>query len=269
MSYKTQLAITDKYARQLKRAYKSGIKDSQAQTDWDWVAKNIPYGYQAVYNAIIWHSWWPIPTLSKAYNNMRNTMEVKKESGVINPEDFMLPNPAAEQWMLRYAASEVTGILDKDKEMLRNVIYEGQRDLKTNKETAERIKEHLGLTEGQEKAVDNYRKALVKQGKTTAQIDKLTRQYYAKLLDYRAETISITESHTATSQAWIDYTQDAYHRGALQGYELEWLATPSDRTCPICMGMNRKTGSIESGTVEGSKPPIHARCRCVLITKRI
>jgi SPP1 gp7 family putative phage head morphogenesis protein len=268
-SYKVQLAVTDKYAAQLRRAYKQSIRDSINQTNWDWVAKNVPYGYQAVYNAIQWAPWWPVPLLTKAYVEMAKKTDIQKDAGVINPEDFMMDNPGAERWLLQYAATEVTGITDNTKAMLRNVVFEGQRDQLTYQQTAERLKEHLGLTQGQEIAVENYKKTLIKAGKTPAQVDKLTRIYYNKLLSYRAETIALTESHTATSHAWVDQVQDAESRGVLDGYRLRWLTTPDDRLCDQCAPMSGRTGSIKSGEVDGETPPLHQRCRCVLVTEKI
>ena len=270
ISYKMQLSVTDKYALQLRRAFLKSIKDTKSATDINWVTEQVQRGPEAVYNAIQWHAWWPVPILSKAYNEMFDKSYIEKEAGVLNPEDFVLPNPAAERWMLQYAATEVTGITGKSKEMIRNVIFEGLRDKQTNQQTAERIMNHIGLTKGQEQAVENYRKSLVKNGLPEARIKTLTNSYYNKLLNYRAETIALTESHTATTHAWVDQVQDAGRRGVFgDEYHLNWLTTPDDRLCDQCASMNGRTGSIDSGSVDGETPPLHQRCRCVLtVTKK-
>jgi SPP1 gp7 family putative phage head morphogenesis protein len=232
------------------------------------VAKNVPYGYQAVYNAIQWSPWNPTPYLKAAYQDMEKQGLITKEAGTLDYSSFQMPNPEAERWLLQYSASEITSITLKDKEMIQSILSEGQRLLRTNQETAKVLRNVIGLTEGQAKAVTNYERSLRESGIKDAQVEKLRERYYNKLLRYRAETIALTESHTATNQANVDYMREAQRRGALEGYHLRWLTTPDDRRCEQCMAMNGETGSIESGKAGGERPPLHPRCRCVLITEK-
>jgi SPP1 gp7 family putative phage head morphogenesis protein len=266
--YKTQVKTTDKHAIKIKRAYLDRIKKSVSATNWDWVAKNVPYGYQAVYNAIQWSPWNPTPYLKATYQDMEAKLVVKKEAGTLDYSSFQMPNPEAERWLLQYSASEVTAITLKDKEMIQSILGEGQRLLRTNQETARVLRSVIGLTEGQAKAVTNYERALRESGKKDAQVEKLRQTYYNKLLRYRAETIALTESHTATSQAAVDYYREAQRRGALEGYHLVWNSTPDRRQCEVCAAKHGDTGSIESGKAGGERPPLHPRCRCVLITEK-
>ena len=160
--------------------------------------------------------------------------------------------------------------MDRDRAAIRAVLAQAKHDLLTYEETAVQLERIIGLTESQTKAVLNYEKALKNSGVKDAQIVKLSDKYASKLLNYRAETISLTESSNATNQAWTDYVQDAERRGVLPAdqYQLRWLATPSDRTCDECMSMNGATGEISTGLVEGTKPPLHPRCRCVLVVDK-
>lgn len=270
IDYRIVLKIQDKYSARLKRAYISRIKSAKSNTDWDNVVTAVPKGAEAVYNAIIWSNWHPMPILYDAYNEMYQRMDLKKEAIAIDASNFEMPNPQAERWLWAFAGKDVTEIIDQDRKMIRATLAEGMKNLQTYEQTANDLQRVIGLTESQARAVAKYTAKLRESGIKDTQIDKLAKKYASNLLYYRAETISLTETANATGRAQMDYYQEAERRGALpaQDYELYWLTTPDDRRCDQCAAMNGKTDEIMNGSVQGQSTPLHPRCRCVIQVKR-
>lgn len=93
-------------------------------------------------------------------------------------------------------------------------------------------------------------------------------KYADRLLRYRADTIGLTESHTATNHGALQATKDAIDNGVLQEgeYQLEWLYTNDDRTCDECTELDGETIDIGDTFSNGLEcPPAHQRCRCTTI----
>jgi hypothetical protein len=115
----------------------------------------------------------------------------------------------------------------KQKRALRAALAEAQREGLGTAETARMIRDSIGLTETQWRAVQNYRNLLeggssqslnrvlrdrrfdstvqsaINRGDilTDEQIDRMVDRYTSRMLDYRAENIARTESHAAASAA--------------------------------------------------------------------
>lgn len=272
--------IADKNAVSLKRAFIDRVRKTDSATDWNEVEKAIPLGAMAVYNTIHWGKWAPGERLAKTYNEVYNRAKpflqkyaVKKELISINitEESFSMPNPEAEAWLYQYAGKEIVEITLQERKAIQAILGLGQAELKTYKDTAKMLRTTLGLTENQARAVSNYYNKLRSQGRTEAQATKLAQQYHNKLLRYRSETIALTESFTASSEAWSNSLREASRDGTLDPavYELYWLTAADERRCPICGNLAGATTTASSQNFDGyGKPPIHPRCRCQMIVRR-
>lgn len=279
--FKVQRSIGDKWAAKIARAYRNGVYEADAKTDWSAVEAAIPRGAWAVYNAIQWNTWNPVSNLKKSYGEMYNRSQVYLQkfavtkadfSTDLDPELFTMPNPAAEAWLMTYSSTEIRGISQQAMDNIRQILTIGQREKQTYKETAKRIREALGLNSKQSTALSNYRNKLRESGKTDAQIDNLADKYSNKMLRYRSETIALTESHTSTNRAWSDSVREYVKDGTLDPklYALYWLTAMTDkRACDVCKSLNGVEGDLETQTFNGhNAPPSHPRCRCTTIVKR-
>jgi SPP1 gp7 family putative phage head morphogenesis protein len=198
---------------------------------------------------------------------------VKKEDLVLefDPESFTMPNPQAEAWLMTYSGKEIRDISQQNLDNIRQILYRGQRDKQTNAVTAKQLRSAIGLNSKQEIAFNNYRNNLSRSGKTDAQIKTLSDKYYNKLLRYRAETIALTESHTATNKAWSDSVKEFVKDDLLDPnvYALYWLTAPDERRCPSCGAMAGTEADLTTQSFKGQNPPpLHPRCRCTTIVKR-
>jgi hypothetical protein len=279
VDYKEVQRIGDKHSGKIRRAFISRIVGTVAKTNWQTVEEMIPRGEWAVYNSIQWEQWRPAKQVFSSYIEMYNKglkicqkESVKKADigVVVDEESFKMPNPEAEQWLLTFAAEEVRSITKTDRLLIREILASGQKSGETIRDTAKRIKDTIGLAPNQAKAYNNYVSKLKASGVKESQIDKLSAKYYNKLLNNRAETIAITESHTATSRAWSDSVKDAVKDGTLTDAEFNyvWWTAPDERRCVICGGLHNYKTSLTNPQWPQGEPPVHPRCRCVTIIRR-
>ncbi len=75
-----------------------------------------------------------------------------------------------------------------------------------------------------------------------------------------AQRLVRTEMNRILNQASLDAIKDA------GGEEYEFLAIEDDRTCGRCLRLNRKRFKIEAKKVGVNCPPVHAHCRCTIIS---
>ena len=275
-----QQSIGDKNAVKIKRAFLDRAKLTDIRTNWPLVENAIPQGSNAVYNSINWAKWLPGEQVKPAYNEMYNRSKVylqkyavkKEDVGIqIAPDSFTMANPAAEAWLLEWSASEIREISYQDMETIRAILANGQKLQQTYKQTAKMIRSVIGLNSRQATAVMNYRKTLEDSGKSTEKVDTMAKRYTEKLLRYRSETIALTESHTATNQAWSDSVKEAVRKGdiSVTEYEMYWLVAGDERLCDACMALSGATSSLDIQDFNGmGKPPLHPRCRCTTVVQR-
>lgn len=82
--------------------------------------------------------------------------------------------------------------------------------------------------------------------------------------DARAETIARTETMAAANAGQREAWAQAVDDGLLTGNELrEWIASPDDRLCPECEGLDGQTARLDDDFEGGyGDPPAHPDCRC-------
>jgi hypothetical protein len=130
--------------------------------------------------------------------------------------------------------------------------------------TARMIRQHIGLTESDAKAVINYTRKLMQDfDLSEEQINSRVATYSKKKLRDRAENISRTETINAASSGQRNVWENAKSDGMLSGFERKWIITPDDRLCPECAKMKNKRAPIGGTYDNGVKgPTLHPRCRC-------
>lgn len=171
--------------------------------------------------------------------------------------EFEKVSPDAVRWASQHAAELVTNISADQEAVLRQIVAGGFRKQATTKVLAERIRRVVGLTIPQ---LSKYERLLEEVGRREA------RTYAARARTERARTIARTEtlraSNEGTRQAW----KQAKDQGYLTGTETrEWITTPDDRLCPICLPLDGEVvGLDEVFSVGVMTPPAHPRCRCAI-----
>lgn len=146
---------------------------------------------------------------------------------------------------------QVAGLTQEARETIRQVVVEGVTRGDAPRQTARRLRDSLGLTPQQERAVSNYRAALESGDHTRAlgyelrdgrsdrsmrpgmelsqdRIDRLVEAYRRNAVNYRAETIARTESLRAAHEGARDAMTQAIQRGDVDAAQLStmWHAGP-------------------------------------------
>jgi len=181
---------------------------------------------------------------------------------------FDLKSPEAIAWAKEYGAEQVKYVNASTKTAIRQITVRGLNDGLSPQAQKKAIKEIVGLLPQHVVAVQSYRESLLSSGMDSGSVDRLAAKYVDKLLRYRAGTIGLTESHTATNEGARQVNQDAVKRGVLaeNEYLQEWLSAGDKRRCSRCGGLQGKTAKINGDFAgDGRGPPLHPRCRCTVV----
>lgn len=171
--------------------------------------------------------------------------------------DFDLVNERAINAMRGNRLRLVTAINNQQRETIRTAILEGMQEGMNPRDIARRFRDSIGLTPNQQRAVDNYRKALsgldrraleralrdkrfdstvlnaIESGKKldAAQINKMVGRYYDRMLKYRSEVIARTEALRAVHQGAETMYLQAIDEGELSADQLtrEWNTAKDER----------------------------------------
>ena len=180
---------------------------------------------------------------------------------------FHQRSPLAIRAAEQQAGVLVTRVGRETRLAIRQAIVSSLRDGITPYQTAQRIKQVIGLSERQATALSAFRREQATVGKTVAQIDAAVVRYRERLLRQRAMLIARTEtmaaSHAGQQAAW----QQAQRDGLLPlGARRKWIVTPDDRLCPRCQAMRGQEVGInepfQSDEGPVMNPPLHPQCRC-------
>lgn len=182
---------------------------------------------------------------------------------------FDVTNPRAVAWIRAHAAELVRkNIIENGQQAIRQVMLRAFEKGMPPKQTAEWIREYIGLLPRQATAVDNYRAWLLEEkGYLKVDADRLAKQYAQILIKQRATVIARNETMTASNEGQRELWRQAVDGGQLRAneWQREWIVTPDDRLCELCEPMQGKKAAIPEGTYEGGSdgPPLHVQCRCV------
>ncbi len=143
--------------------------------------------------------------------------------------------------------------------------------------TARRLRETIGLTRAQSRAVANFRAGLEGRGLDESQVDRATRRYYRKTLKRRAETIARTEIMAASNHGRMEAYRSAGDAGMLDlgASTKEWITAPERSRygppCKHCLpldGVRVQGVETEFSLPNGERllnPPAHPNCRCTVV----
>lgn len=216
---------------------------------------------------------------------------------------FDVVNPLVVGWARNHSGQLIRELTTNTELGIRAVIGQAMGEGLHPAQLAKRIRDvsGFGLTRRQAMAVDNFRANLVKtirgdmsvdalgrrysmsRGMLRADelrmdnVDRMTRRYRDRMLKNRALTIGRQEGMMAYQFGKRMGWNQAIARGALDPAKdvRQWIATPDERTCTICLpmhlqirGFNEDFLTGDGGSVVG--PPAHIACRCdtIIITER-
>jgi len=178
---------------------------------------------------------------------------------------FDLLTPRAVEFINQHTGELITQITEESRQAIRAIIRRAFDEGGHPYEQARKIRQHIGLTERQGRAVENFRRRQIEAGASKATADKRAGTYAKRLLRDRAETIARTETLIASNVGQREAWRQMVDQGLLDETELEreWIVTPDDRLCERCMAMDGKRAPI-NGTYEGgiAGPILHPNCRC-------
>jgi hypothetical protein len=178
-----------------------------------------------------------------------------------------LRSPEAEAWAEKYAAKEIQYIDTASRATINQIVVKGLQEGITPQEQARLIRPYIGLTPMQATQLEAFGNALGIEDESL--VWKMIEKRGQQMINFRADTIALSEAHMASNEGWRNATADAFDRGILPAdeYERYWMTTDDDRTCDYCLEMDDKPAMIPNGTYStafGAKngPPLHPRCRC-------
>lgn len=224
-------------------------------------------------------------------------------SSVAAMMSFSLLNPSAVSFLQTYSFDLITGLTAIMQSSIREVMTNAFRDGIPPAAQARLIRQFIGLTPTQVRAVDNYRQLLesgdpgalretlsraLRDGRydrtlenaitggtrlTRAQINAMVDRYASRQLKYRAEMIARTETIRAANAGQIEAWRQAQQQGYLSAtVRQQWIYTKDERTCEICPKIaEMNPGGVAIGGVFQSTvglvrmpPDPHPQCRCSL-----
>lgn len=201
-------------------------------------------------------------------------------------------NPRAVEVLQRNRLRLVQGITDQQREVILDVIADGIANGTNPREQARAIRDTLGLTRAQAKAVLAYRARLETpdpapepsadgaaappKGRDPAQVDRMVERFTNRQLQIRAEALARTEAKAAVHEGMEQGYQQAVDAGTLPADQLEmkWHAGTPPRTRLWHAVMNGQTRPWGERFVSGkgnalrfpgdpeAPPEERQRCRC-------
>jgi hypothetical protein len=229
----------------------------------------------------------------------RGSEHTLRELNLSLDADFRIA-PFVLAWAEQNAVNLVVDVTARTREGLRATVLLALRDGLGPREAAQRLIQvnGFGLTFRQSVAVDNFRRGLERaidlgtdphalvrdfrlardvlrprQRFTRGDIARLTRQYRDRSILHRAHTIARSESIRAFSMGRISGWLKGAERGAVtrDDKQVQWLVTPDERTCPICLPMHGQLRDIGQTFTAGNGTEVlvpgdtHPSCRCTVI----
>lgn len=188
-------------------------------------------------------------------------------------EDLRVPiNPFSIKYVEEQSVLRVVEISAQQRELLRQIIFEGFEGGLRPEGILQQIMDTVGLTLREKRAVDNRMALLMEQEVTVKDAAKAVREYAQKLLRQRARRIARTEAIDAYSQGLQDSWLLGQQEGLIEPDVMkEWVEiTASQRTCEICRGLGRQRVPLGQPFVsdiigEIMRPTAHPNCRCTML----
>ena len=274
-------ALADKAEPRIRKAILKAIKDLKGSVNMSAVRRALSEGDTAGAYALI--PWDKLDEMKAPVTvELRTLMEASyiaaikympKEASALR---FDVTNQRAVDWLRENSARLVVEVGEGTKQAIRDIIDRAFNEGIPPIKAARIIKEHIGLTSRQSRAVENYRKMLTSEGRKIEQIERMTARYANRQLNYRTRNIARTESINSSSAGQQLLWEDALNSGELSDERSRtiWIVTRDDRLCPKCApipGMNPNGVRIREyfQTPVGPvlHPTVHPQCRCSVALK--
>lgn len=186
-------------------------------------------------------------------------------------------------------ADLVRQISSEQRAMVQAIVQQGITQQVGVPAMARQLQQGIGLTRRQATSVQNFGRALEQyaagdvsldavrsqyqlargiripaKGLTAARINQLTAAYRERWVKHRATTIARTETMHALHAGKVAQWDAMQRQGLLPGgLVLEWIVTPDERLCQICMPAHGEQVQVGQNFSTGvPRPPAHPMCRC-------
>lgn len=264
------LEAADRRAKKFKEIIISAVRDIKSGMVRAEIARVVEAGAEEVISKV------PFDRLETAQKEIQGMYQVLMEAGASLAVErakemarvdlsFDIFNPQAIDFIRERGANLVVEIDNSIRESIRSIISRGVTRGYSVDNMAKEIIRNIGLTKRQSLAVLNYKERLI--AEKVRNVEAKVEAYSKRLLEYRAENISRTETLTAVNegqrQAWLQGKE------RLRGYLREWIATEDERVCEDCLAMSGEKAPLDGVYSNGtSGPPLHPQCRCTEILVR-
>jgi len=277
-------AIADKARPKVQRAIKQAIEDLKGRVTTKQLEKIVREGDQfAVLRALNLENM--DAELGPVVAELQGTfITAAQATAAIMSETvgatmtFDLTNPRSIEFIRQYKFDLIQQVSRKTKEGVQAIVKNAFEVGGHPYEQARKIRETVGLLPRQAAAVENYRELLIGEGRTAAQVERMTAKYYQRQLNYRAKNIARTETVRASNMGQQTVWRQAIQDGLLpRDAKRVWIVTDDDRLCPYCEPLDGAIAGMEedfTSTVKGPRgggatytaltPPLHPSCRCGL-----
>jgi len=150
----------------------------------------------------------------------------------------------------------IRGLVQTELKSVAATIAQGMADGKHPYAIARQLEQVVGLDSNRQAQYLKYVAELERSSRTDAEVQSMAETFYRSLLKDRRETIAVTETATAQSEA---RSVEAHAR---EDKWKAWRATDDERVCDICRG-NEEQGAIdvdEAFASGDSQSPAHPSC---------
>ncbi|MDO5397179.1 MAG: hypothetical protein Q4G33_04545 [bacterium] len=174
------------------------------------------------------------------------------------------------RWCRQHTGRLIVQIDEQQQNNVKNIINDNVANKRSYQAAANEIRQTVGLTERQIRAVNNYRRTYAKNilkdnpdmdvAAVYERANQAADKYAQKQRQYRANNIARTELAKAQMNAALEYIkwgQDNGYFGPMHG---EWVVSGNAHVCPICL-------DLEGAIVDLARdplPPIHPQCACAI-----
>jgi len=176
-----------------------------------------------------------------------------------------------QKWIRTNGARQITQISGGSKRAIQRIIGEMISSGESARRAARQIRDVIGLTVPQQKALARQRAAMVEAGATKGVIERTLATRSEAMLNERAFAIARNESFIAAAQGRQMYWEQLVGRGVLDPDTLrKWITAEDERVCPICRPMHNQIRGLNESFEKGEggttlTTPAHVTCRCSVI----
>lgn len=176
-----------------------------------------------------------------------------------------------QKWIRTNGARQVTQISGGSQRAIQSIIGEMIANGESASQAARQIREVIGLTQPQQRALASQRAAMLAEGATKDVIRRTLATRAKQMLNERAFAIARNESFIAVAQGRQMYWDQLVARGILDPATLrKWITAEDEFVCPICRPMHNQIRGLNESFAKGTggttkTAPAHVTCRCSVI----